>query len=41
VRVTGQAGWSRRFAGRMETGADSTSDPAMHGAAVGNQYQPG
>jgi phospholipase C len=41
VRVNGQADWSRRFAGRMETGADSTSDPAMHGAAVGNQYKVG
>ena len=40
LRVNGQADWSRRFAGRMETGADSTSDPAMHGAAVGNQYKP-
>jgi phospholipase C len=39
VRVTGQADFSRRFAGRMETGADSTSDPAMYGAAVGNQYK--
>ena len=39
VRVNGQADWSRRFAGRMETGADSTSDPAMYGAAVGNQYK--
>ncbi|MCK9689006.1 phosphocholine-specific phospholipase C [Scleromatobacter humisilvae] len=39
VRVNGQADYSRRFAGRMETGADSTSDPAMHGAAVGNQYK--
>ena len=39
VRVNGQADFSRRFAGRMETGVDSTSDPAMHGAAVGNQYK--
>jgi phospholipase C len=39
VRVNGQADWSRRFAGRMETGADSISDPAMYGAAVGNQYK--
>ena len=39
VRVNGQADYSRRFAGRMETGADSTSDPAMYGAAVGNQYK--
>ena len=39
VRVNGQTDYSRRFAGRMETGADSTSDPAMYGAAVGNQYK--
>ena len=39
VRVNGQADYSRRFAGRMETGADSISDPAMYGAAVGNQYK--
>ena len=39
ARVNGQADWSRRVAGRMETGADSTSDPAMYGAAVGNQYK--
>jgi phospholipase C len=40
VKSSNQAGWSRRFAGRMETGADSTSDPAMHGTAVGTQYKP-
>ena len=39
VKVVGQVDYSRRFAGRMETGADSTSDPAMHGAAVGEQYR--
>jgi phospholipase C len=39
VRVKGQSDYSRRFAGRLETGADSTSDPAMHGTAVGNQYR--
>jgi phospholipase C len=39
ARVTGQTDYSRRFAGRMETGADSVSDPAMHGTAVGSQYQ--
>ena len=39
VRVNGQADFSRRFAGRMETGADSTSDPAMHGPAIGSQYR--
>jgi phospholipase C len=39
VRVNGQVDYSRRFAGRLESGSDSTSDPAMHGAAVGNQYR--
>ena len=39
VRVNGQGDYSRRFAGRMEAGADSTSDPAMYGAAVGDQYK--
>ncbi len=32
-----QPGFSRRFAGRMETGAPSVSDPAMFGPAIGNQ----
>jgi phospholipase C len=41
VKVNGQADYSRRFAGRMETGADSVSDPAMHGTAVGDQYHVG
>ena len=40
VRLQGQSDWSRRFAGRMETGADSTTDPAMFGPAVGTQYKP-
>jgi phospholipase C len=41
VKVAGQTDYSRRFAGRMETGADSMSDPAMHGTAVGDQYHVG
>ncbi len=41
VRVDGQADFSRRFAGRMETGVDSISDPAMSGTAVGDQYRLG
>jgi phospholipase C len=35
--VTGQAEYSRRFAGRMENGQDGVSDPAMGGVAVANQ----
>jgi phospholipase C len=34
VRVPDVAGFRRRFAGRMETGHDLISDPAMHGAAL-------
>jgi|GEM_PF-5104273 len=41
VRVNGRADLSRHFAGRMETGADSTSDPAMHGPAIASQYRVG
>ena len=33
-------GFSRRFAGRVETGRDGFSDPAMGGAAVGEQWTP-
>ncbi|OQS43836.1 phosphocholine-specific phospholipase C [Chromobacterium haemolyticum] len=33
-------GFSRRFAGRVETGRDGYSDPAMGGAAVGEQWTP-
>jgi phospholipase C len=29
-----QPGWKRRYAGRMENGLPSTSDPAMGGAAI-------
>ncbi len=39
VTVAGQPDFSRRFAGRMETGMDSISDPAMHGTAVGDQLR--
>jgi phospholipase C len=37
VIVRGLAGYSRRFAGRLETGRDSVSDPAMGGRAIGAQ----
>lgn len=37
VTVSGLGGFSRRFAGRMETGKPSISDPAMDGAALGDQ----
>ena len=33
ARLEGEAGWLRRLAGRVETGADSISDPWMGGAA--------
>jgi phospholipase C len=39
VRVAGLAGWSRRLAGRVETGRDSCSDPAMGGPALGERNQ--
>jgi phospholipase C len=38
VTVQSQRNYSRRFAGRMETGVASFSDPAMEGGAVINQY---
>ncbi len=37
VSLPDQPGFARRFAGRVETGADSFSDPAMSGLAVGNR----
>lgn len=37
VRVAGLDAYSRRFAGRMETGRHSLSDPAMGGRARGEQ----
>ena len=41
VKVTGQADFSRRFAGRMETGVDGISDPAMGGVALADQVKIG
>ncbi|MCE4553640.1 phosphocholine-specific phospholipase C [Roseateles cellulosilyticus] len=38
VTATGLAGFSRRFAGRVETGAPSISDPAMGGQALADQW---
>jgi len=38
VKVKGQADFSRRFAGRVETGAPSVSDPAMFGPALADQW---
>jgi phospholipase C len=35
--VRGLAGFCRRFAGRVETGRDSFSDPALGGPARGDQ----
>ncbi len=40
VRLQGQADYSRRFAGHVETGLDSISDPAMEGAAQLERYRP-
>jgi len=37
VRIEGQGGYLRRLAGRLETGADSITDPAAGGAAVLDQ----
>ncbi|MBT9491312.1 MAG: phospholipase C, phosphocholine-specific [Paucibacter sp.] len=39
VRVAGQPDFSRRFAGHLETGEPSISDPAMQGPAQLNQYR--
>ncbi len=38
VKVKGQPEFSRRFAGRVETGAPSISDPAMGGTARADQW---
>jgi len=38
VKVKDQTGFSRRFAGRVETGAPSVSDPAMGGMARADQW---
>jgi phospholipase C len=40
VRLDGRDGYLRRLAGRLETGADSISDPAAGGAAVMDQTPP-
>lgn len=37
VTVQGDESFVRRFAGRVETGRDSYSDPAMGGVAIGDQ----
>ncbi len=39
VRVGGQADFLRRFAGHIETGLPSVSDPAMEGPAVTDQFR--
>jgi phospholipase C len=39
VRVNGLPGWLRRFAGHLENGLPSISDPAMQGAAQLDQYR--
>ena len=36
VKVKELPDYSRRFAGRVETGKDSISDPAMGGVAIGS-----
>jgi phospholipase C len=41
LTVSGLAGYTRRFAGRLETGADSWSDPALGGGAIGDQLKIG
>ena len=37
LRAEGLPAFGRRFAGRVETGAASISDPAMYGPALGEQ----
>ena len=37
ARIEGEAGYLRRLAGRLETGADSFTDPLMAGAALMDQ----
>ena len=41
VRVANQPGFTRRYAGRLETGEPSISDPAMFGTAIGEQLKIG
>ncbi|SDD86416.1 phospholipase C [Cupriavidus sp. YR651] len=38
VIVPESSGFTRRFAGRMETGAHATTDPAQGGQAIGDQW---
>lgn len=40
LRVKETSGWLRRFAGHLENGLPSISDPAMQGAAQLDQYHP-
>ncbi|MFT3819134.1 MAG: phospholipase C, phosphocholine-specific [Rubrivivax sp.] len=39
LRATGVGGWLRRFAGHLENGQPSISDPAMQGTAQLDQFQ--
>lgn len=39
LRVSGLPGWLRRFAGHLENGLPSISDPAMQGPAQLDQYR--
>ncbi|RZL02139.1 MAG: phospholipase C, phosphocholine-specific [Rubrivivax sp.] len=39
AKVNGQPDYSRRFAGHLETGAPSVSDPAMEGVAQASQWR--
>jgi len=39
AKVNGQIDYSRRFAGHLETGAPSVSDPAMEGVAQASQWR--
>ncbi|MDT9000734.1 phospholipase C, phosphocholine-specific [Paucibacter sp. APW11] len=39
LRLQGQNGWLRRFAGHLETGRPSISDPAMQGPAQLDQFR--
>jgi phospholipase C len=39
LTANGLLGYTRRFAGRVETGQDGISDPAMGGVAIGDQLK--
>ena len=41
VALPSSPAWSRRIAGRLETGKASVSDPAMHGPAIATQWRAG